>query len=317
MTSHEQGKLTPETYIAERMKWMQDAVVLLGAEPDKNPLEVFPQPTEPRDAAEALPLSEEQETKLREVAGRFGIGGETDVIAPTEVQILEGGKPWKIEAEAAIVGGARTVVFAGSPYRTIGSDESEYVLGKHGIELDKVVSEYDMARVLATKQEGFVALEKDEVLPFGYDIKDGHKLLHDQNGQLVKIGENNGHQVLLLRVDRENYRDATGAPKYRNQPDGSALLGFVSDTLSAAGDETSGVGLATSTTYASRAVDTVRAGLKSGRFFGVSMYGRQTLADVRGLPAAEPTGINQIPGELHAMYEKLVSLQGELEQTQQ
>lgn len=312
--SHEQAKTSPEAYIKERLDWMQEAIAVLGAEPGSNPLEVLPAATEPRDAADALPLSEEQETQLREVAGRFGIGGEADVVTTAQVQILEGGKPWKVEAEAEIAGNASTIIFAGSPNRVIGQDESDYMREKHGHELVGS-SELDMVRSLAEKLDGFTPLPEEEVLPFGYEVSETHDLVSEPTGQLVKTGEVSGKSVLILRVDRENYTDDKGETKYRNQPDSAALMGFVDRVLTASGDESSAVGLNTSTTYASRAVDTVRAGLKSGRFFDVGMYGRQTLADVRGTEAAEPTGINQIPGELHAMYEKLVSLQAELDQT--
>ena len=312
MTQHENPPLRPEAYLAERLSWMQDAVEVMGAERTADPLEVFPEATEPRDAAEALPLDEDQETKLREVAGRFGIGGEMDIRINAEVQILEGGKPWKVDAEAAIAGDAQTVIFAGSPYRTIGKDESDYLKEKYGVDLGDH-SEYDMVRFLAEQQEGYEPLEVPETQPFGYDISHNNQLVEQPTEQLIKIGTIDERPVMLLGVDRENYTDEEGQAKYRNQPDSAALMGFISLVLSAEGDETSAVGLNTSTTYPSRAVDTVRAGLAHGRFFDVGMYGRQTLADVRGQEVAEPTGMNQIPGELHAMHKKLLALQTEIE----
>lgn len=304
---------SPEAYLEEHKEWMRDALEAVGADREADPLEVFPAPTEPRDKAEGLPLSEKEKDDLRKAAGRFGIGGEVDVIFSANTQILEGGKPWKVESEAIVAEGASTVIFAGSPHRKIGQDEQEYIRDKYGAEQEGD-SELDMVRFLAEQQEGFESLEEDETLPFGYDIDNNHELMTKPTGQLVKIGQQNGQSILLLRVDRENYEDAEGNLKYRNQPDSAALMRFISGTLSTSGDETSAVGLVTSTTYASRAVDAVRAGLDSGRNFGVSMYSRQTIADVRGLPVAEPTAINQIPGELHAMHQKDLLLEQALQQ---
>lgn len=315
MTKHEGFSLSPEAYLAERMTWMQDAVEVMGAERSADPLEVFPEATSTRDDAEALPLTDDQQTKLREVAGRFGLGGEMDVRTNAEVQIMEGGKAWKVEAEAAIAGEAQTLIFAGSPNRIIGEDESNYLAAKYGISVAGA-SEYDMVRLVAEQQEGFEPLEADEVQPYGYDMDRTYSFSEELTGQLVRIGDIGDRAVMLIRVDRvdnENYTGKKGEHPYR-QPDSAALMGFASQMLSAQGDETSAVGLNTSTTYPSRAVDTVRAGLDYGRFFDVGMYGRQTLADVRGQEVAEPTGINQIPGELHVMYQKLISLQAELAQ---
>lgn len=306
-----QNNQSIEAYLSERAAWMADAVEVLTGDREADPAVVFAPATEVRDDAAPLGLTAEQETFLREVAGRFGIGGEANVYSRAEVQILEGGKPWKIEAEAQIIHTAKTILFAGSPYRKLGQDETDYLKAKLPEGTEPADNEYDMARQIAGLQEGFEALEADEVLPFGYNIQNNHSLVSEATGQLVRIGKLEEADVIMLRVDRENYEDEDGKAKYRNQPDGAALLRVVSEVLSATGDDTSAVGINSSTTYASRAVDTVRAGLKSGRTFSVGMYGRQTLADVKGEPVAAPTGINQIPGELHTMQEKLVQLAAE------
>ncbi len=311
--SQNQENIQPriEAYLDERAQWMADAVELVAGDRTANPFEVFPEPGEVRAEGQGLNLTQEQEAQLREVAGRFGIGGESDVVNAARAQILEGGKPWKLEAEARIAGQAQTVLFAGSPYRKLGQDETEYLGQKFGEVAGE--TEYDMVRQIATAQEGFQPLEEPEVLSFGYDIHNNHALVTEPTGQLIKIGTIDNRDVMVLRVDRENYTDDEGKQKYRNQPDGAALLRFVSDVLSASGDEDSSVGINSSTTYASRAVDTVRAGLRSGRMFEIGMYGRQTLADVRDLPVAEPTAINQIPGELHEMWVKLQQLRTEID----
>ncbi|HET9173972.1 MAG TPA: hypothetical protein VFN56_01680 [Candidatus Saccharimonadales bacterium] len=298
-------------YIAERKAWVGDAVELVTGSRDENPLQVFPQSTEVRRDAPGMDLTADQETQLREIAGRFGIGGEQDVVSTAEHHVLEGGLVWKIEAEAANVGDAKTVIFAGWSGRQVNQNEIEYVRNKYGTDITGI-SEYDVARFVATQQPGFTAHDQDIPLPFGYDVNDAYALMHTETGQLVKIGDLGEVPVLLLRVD-ENPRalDDRGRPQ---KPDGADLMVFISDVLSACGDETSGVALSTSNTYSSRAIDAVKAGLKAGRFFDVSMYGRETLANVKGTPVAEPTEIFQIPSELHTIYTKLVSLEQALPQ---
>ncbi|MEO5627509.1 MAG: hypothetical protein ABIQ89_01315 [Candidatus Saccharimonadales bacterium] len=300
-----------EAYLAERTQWMGEAVEIVTGSTDGNPLEVFPEPTTPRNDSEGLPLSDTQAVQLREIAERFGIGAERDVLGTAKIRVKEGGKAWKVEAEAKIGPAGETIIFAGSENRKLGQDEVDYMYEKHDVEMSGK-TEYDLVRLLAEQQPDFVAQE-DEVLPFGYDISNHFELIQDTTGQLVKIGELRGQPVMVLRVDREDFVNEAGENKYRNQPDSAALMSFIGDVLTACGDEESSVGLDTSTTYASRAVDTIRAGLRSDRFFDVGMYGRQTLADVRGLPIAEPTAINQIPGELHEFYSKMLNLQAELQ----
>lgn len=295
------------TYLEVREGWVSDSVELLTGDRTQNPAEVLPLPTEVRDEAESLPLSTEQEDALREIGGRFGIGGEQNVVIEADYQIMEGGKPWKVESEVRIAGSAKSLIFAGSPYRTIGEDESDYVAGKFDTDLSGK-SEYDMVRLVAEKQDGFVPLETDEVMPFGYDISNSFTLVEDATGQLIQIGSIHGKPVVLIRVDRENYTDEEGKSKYRNQPDSAALMGIVADVLQATGDGESTVGMNTSNTYASRALDAVRAGLAKQRVFSVGMYGRKTIAEVQGKDIAEPTHINQIPGELRVMHDKLQQL---------
>jgi hypothetical protein len=296
-----------EVYVYERMEWMGDVVeIFSGGNRNLNPLEELSEPTEVRAEAPDPQLGPEREARLREVAGRFGLGGEVDVISGADYQINEGGKARKVDAEAQINQGAKVIIFAGSPDRPPGDDEIAYMSERLEPGTEVAKTEYDMVRQIAEWQEGFVPLDEPEVLPFGYDIYNQHSLIIQKPaGQLVKIGERNGVPVLHLRVDRENLPEG----KFRNRPDGAALMGFISDMLSALGDETSSVGINSSTTYASRAVDDLRASLeRGGRAFIGGMYGRHTLARVERKPAAEPTEIQHIPGELHEMQVKLLKL---------
>lgn len=293
-------------YVRQREAWLADGVEVLTGSREGRPADIFPSPTEVRDDSAPLALTDEQEAALREVAGRFGIGGEVAIPAACDYEIIEGGKPWKMDAEASMSTGIQ--IFAGTPYRTIGNDEATYLRAKGYVDTTEPLSEYDVAQIVASKQPGFKELGVGVVLPFGYDIDNEHALVHERTGQLVQIGTNNGEPVLCLRVDREVYVNDEGKSRYRNQPDSAALMGFISDALTANGNETASVGLLTSSTYASRSIDAVRVGLGRGRQFAVGMYGRQTLADVKGEPVAAPSGINQIPGELHTVATKLDAL---------
>jgi hypothetical protein len=306
-----------EAYVIEGQRLIAEAVKVLGYKPETDPAIVLPKPEEVRDDAIGLELSEDQEESLRSIAGEFGIGGEVDVRSQATHQLIEGGKPWKVEAEVAISSEAAVLLFAGSPNRKIGNDELDYVANKTPGDQLAELTEYEMVRQLAELQPGFVPLKPNEVLPYGYDMDQKHQLVEAETGQLVKIGTIGDQEVILLRVDREDYVDEEGNNKYRNQPDSAALMGLVSDILAAEGDGESSVGMNTSSTYASRVIDAKRAGLKRNRNFDVGMYGRETLARVRGADVASPAPINQIPGELRVIHKKLQLLKGELSSPQE
>jgi hypothetical protein len=298
-----------EQYITTRSAWLEEAVKIAGAPEGSSPVEVFAAPTSVRADAPAPGYTTEQEEAIREIAGRFGIGGEADVPAIADVEIIEGGKPWKVEAEALIANPQGVRIYAGSSKRRIGADEAAYVQNKLANSEDAAATiEYDMVRQIAEMQPGFIPLEKDVVWPFGYKVEPGHAVVREKTGQLRQIGTQDDQPVVLLRVDREDYVDEQGADKYRNQPDSLALMSIVDSVYNTQGYGNQSIGLLTSNTYASRAVDIVRAGLKSGSDFRVGMYGRQTIAEVQDKPTAEPTSINQIPGELHVIAKKLALL---------
>lgn len=298
-----------EQYIQTRNEWLTEAAELVSGQAGANPFEVFPAPTEVRRESEGLELSPEQETTLREIAGRFGIGGEQDVAATASHQIIEGGLAWKVMAETTIVDSARTLLFAGSPNRSIArEDEISFMQKLVGEGTAVGATEYEIVRQIATAQAGFEPLEQDEVLPYGYEVDNGFVVSEEPTGQFVRIGSIDGRDVLLIRVDRGELSNEKGKP---NQPDGAALMGIVADVLSANGDEESSVALVTGNTYSSRAIDARRAGHQRGRVFQAGMYGRQTLADTKNEAVAEPTEINQIPGELHAIASRLARLQAE------
>lgn len=323
-TSGEIVRAQVDAFIDERMQWLGDAVEILAGDRSLNPLDALPAATVELESArrdEADPmLSPEDEQKLREIAGRFGIGGESDVVGDAPHRIAEGGLVWKVEAELENmerVPGLQTMILAGSPHRTIRDDEVDYVQGKFGDDISGK-TEYEMVRWLIEQRAGFISRspqQDDKDLGFGYQIDAQNTFVEGATGQLLEIGSYFGRPVLLLSVDREIYFDEEAqAERYRYQPDSAALMRFIGNVLTVCGDNASGVGLDTSTTYAARQVDTIRAGLRDSRAFDVGMYGRQTLADVQGKPAKEPTEIFQIPGELFALCEKLLKLRDEIQQ---
>lgn len=313
-----------ETYIAVREAWIQDAVEVITGDRNTDPAVALQERTMDtegavRDDTVGLNFTDDQEQALREIAGRFGLGGHVDVLSHAEHQVQEGGKPWKIEAQLAISKGlgTRSIIMCGWPGRNLGADEQDYLQQKYGI---APTNEYEMARALAERQEGFVADETTEVLPFGYDIHDENRFLQEKTGQLVKIGSIDGIPVLLVRIDndwlevKDPATDQVVQRKPINRPDSAAIMLFISDFLWAHGDTTGSIGFNTSSTYASRAIDTVRASLDADRRFSVGMYGRETLRSTGApnIPAESP--INQLPSELRIIYfDKLQRLKAELQ----
>lgn len=310
-----------ETLITRNDAVLRAAVEIVSLDnPEANPLEVFAAPGEVRAAGVALELSAEQEKALRNNVGELGFGRESDLTAEQVglpsgyVALIEGGQPHKVEAQRRLTESAGTLLFAGSPFRMI-TGAAERASGARilGTDAENVgATEYDMVRQLAESQPDFAANEAgDEVLPFGYDIQHGYEVTEGPTGQFVKIGTVNGRDVVLLRIDRENYEE-DGKPKYRLQPDSAAVMGIVSDVLAAAGDSETSIGFLTSATYQpSRDIDAVRAGIRYNRQFGVVTYGTARLAEVKGEPVA-PGPINQLPGELHKVALQTAKLRTEL-----
>lgn len=301
-------------YLHERESWIADAVRIVAGDPSIDPLIAFPEKSMheenvARADAKGADLTLDQETQLREVAGRFGIGGNQDVPSGAEHQLEEGGKPWKVEAQLknSISDNTKSIIMCGWPGRLLGDDEKQYLELRYG----RVSSdEYQMVRQVVEAHPGFVADDSDEVLPFGYDIHNDNALVGEATGQLTQIGRIDNIPVLMLRIDNDwemvfDEKTQTEKRAPRNRPDSAAVMQFVSFVLKACGDETSSIGFNTSNTYASRAIDTVRAGYELGRTFKVGMYGRETLKSTLAPNIPDATPLNQIPGELRIMHEKL------------
>lgn len=278
---------------------------------------VFPEPPEVRKDAPEPDWNEEQITAAREVAHEFGFGAEQNV--PTGLEggafILEGGLAWKIAAELEVIADEddpAAVIFAGSPNRKLRDDEKDFLREKYGTDLGEGATEYGLASFMA---DMYATTRDERDLGVGYDVAEGSKAITTQGeaGQLLSVGRHGARtDVALIRVDREYYTNEAGERKY-NQPDSAALMGFVADALTAHGDKDTPVGLVSGHTYASRVPDADRASLHHGRKFAVGMYGRQTMADVKGEDIKPDSPLNQLPGDLFMMHFKLQALKAELE----
>jgi hypothetical protein len=306
-------------YVDERMMWIGDALEVVGRPRDANPLEVFPEAGIVRAESPELPgVSPGQEAELRTVAERFGIGIAGDVESQAETQLNDGGLAWKVHAETVITKGARRIVFSGTPARTINDAERIHIGEVMGQSLPPAMTEFDMvAKHIATALPGYIPLDKPEVRPFGYTIDNGEvTFVEAPTGQYSKIGSSRDAEVFAFRVDRGDYINENGEPKWK-QPDATDQIRFIGHVLTATGVDTTSIGFNSSNTYPSRAIDVVRAAIQVGVVCLPGMYGRKTLAEVRHLPVGKAPEINQITGEFHVIYKKLVLLANELDKRAQ
>ncbi|PJE65708.1 hypothetical protein COU91_00095 [Candidatus Saccharibacteria bacterium CG10_big_fil_rev_8_21_14_0_10_47_8] len=281
--------------------------------------DVFPLPPETRDHAPIPEWNEDQVNRVREVARSFGYGAVEDVPSGLRggVRIAEGGKVWKILAEAELIdkdGDPTDLVFAGSPHRQLGDDELDFLKTQYSEDFPPGTTEYQAAAWVAKlKSDGAIA-EQPADLSIGYEIAEGNPVVRKAMGQVIEVGQTSrGQRVVLLKIDRENYQEEDGKPKYRHQPDTARVMGILSEALSTQGRHEDPVGFVTSNTYASRQVAITRAGLQNGRQFGVAMYGRETLIGLNASVPAE-TPLNHLPGDLRVMYENLQKLLAEVSQ---
>ncbi len=325
----------PQVAIAEQAKEqisrIEIAVVQIGGEGAELD-EVFPQPPEVRDDALDPDWDEQQEAVARNLAESLGYASEKNVHSGLRggVFLGEGGKVWKMESEAeaqADEEDLHSVVMSGSPYRLIGDDEKAHKVAKFkkqlpaGMSEDEVASqvdeyekslegftEYDEAVEIA--QSMVVGPVEKEVLPYGYEISEGNPFVSEATGQFVKLGQNaDGKDVITMRVDREVMPETD---KYQYQPDPMRRMGIISDILKETGDNQTPVIFGTSNAYASRKVDAIRAGLDNGRQYGVAMYGRATLAEVKDEPMQPGARLNQLPGDIRQTHDKLQQLLAEI-----
>jgi hypothetical protein len=294
---------------------LKEAVEIVAPGQDLDVQDVFVLPSEKRDEDPGLDLTSDQESSLREVAATLGWGRKQDK-TPTEqglthgwTAVVEGGQPHKVRAELELTaeGNPGLIVVATSANRRITAD-AERASGAQiaGIDVHEVgATEFEVIEQVVGTTSGFEPTD-EEVLPVSYEVQPGHAIGQERSGQLRRIGRLAGADVILLRVDREEYIDDEGVNKY-NQP-GAAEVMIVVDAMLAATQNDSPIGFVTSSTYEpSRTVDAVRVGLSTGRQAEVVAYGTERLAAVRGTEPVDGP-INQLPGELRKAADNLERL---------
>jgi hypothetical protein len=308
--------------VTEQLAWLDQAAKVVGG-PDATVPDVFDLPPEVRDDAPMPDWTPEQVDTVREIGRRMGYGAHEDVSSGLRgsVCIAEGGKVWKMMAEAEAINGqedARTLVFAGSPFRPLGDDEHKFLAEVLGTPKPEGATEYDAAVWLARSHTDPRVQTDPVTIHFGYGVEPGNPFVAEATGQLIHFGQTSKHQsVQVLRVDREPYEE-DGRQKYRYQPDTMRLMTFMAQVLNAQGDTglephrpKLPVVLETSNTYASRVVGAIRAGLAVDRQFGVGMYGRNTIHEL-GAPLPKETSLNQLPGDFRVMHDELQQLRTEV-----
>jgi hypothetical protein len=220
---------------------------------------------------------QDQEYHLQTVAARFAIVGNLDAESSAQCQLLETGEPWRIEAAALAASAAQTIIYSGQVHRKLSIDELTYLEAKHGF--TNARNEYDAARLVAENSIGFVPLEKEENIPYGYQVAPRNKLIpadpDAQFGQLRRIGQAGGREVLLLRVDAETYIDQAKRPAQRYRPSTVRLLGIVSQVLEQDGDTSSRVALVTSASNSTAIFDVLKASVRYDRRFEIGVYRAQ------------------------------------------
>jgi hypothetical protein len=333
-----------EAMVASAEAALARAVAAVNPEnPHANPLEVFPPATEVRDETAEPQFTADQEGTLRTVLGEFGVGRTGD-LTMTEAglgaghAVIEGGQMHKIAAELIAVqndiASPKSIIVTASKHRkTIPAERTTAARFMDISEEQVATTEYDGALQLLAHMQGFQALPEPADASFSYDINNGHEVSDARTGDLKVVGHVGSSPVAVLEVKRENYVDAEGKAKYRNQPDAAQVLTLVDAALrhpqvaqelgiatpgpdlKLVGDNSTPIAHITSGTYApSRMVDSARASLQTGRKIGVATYGTARLAAIKQEAAPAPVPARQLPGEVNRLAEQVTKLRRTLEQ---
>jgi hypothetical protein len=310
----------PRRIIAERTReqigWIMELAQVIGG-PEATVEDALQVPVVEGDTARDDAIhpdwTPEQTEKAIEVGRKFGFGAQETV--PSGVaggtRYAEGGKPWKIMAEANAIEDepdVHTVVFGGSPFRHLGDDELKFVAEK-GIQLPENATELDFVMALAKFQCAEIHNEP-VALPFGYEIAEGNNMIHQPTGQWLEIGKGKkGRSVQVVQVAGEKYLNEQNEVKERFRPSGGRMIELIAEKRTAEGDTYDPIALATSSTYPSRVPDVVKAGLDLDppRQVGVLLYGRAGILAL-GAPVPKPAPLNHLPGDLRLMHDKLQEL---------
>jgi hypothetical protein len=324
----------------ERIGWIESTAFKIGGEGATIDT-VFKLPPAVRDTAPVPDWDEKQEAAARELGHKLGYAAEHDVVSELKgIDFAEGGKVWKIWAEVEAAAG-NTLVVSGSPHRPIGEDEKDFLVTRFASRLGEDITdeekkvqvadyhkslegytEYDAAADIAAElvaTEPFADIRtvpnpNRSTLSYGYEVSEGNPVVNRPTGQFVREGTNSkGQEIVLMCIDRENYIDPeTQEQKYRFQPNPLRRMGIIADVYSQQGDTETPIVFVTSNAYASRQIDVIQAGLTNGRQYGVTIYGRSTLARVKDEPMLPGARLNQLPGDIRIMYENLQQLRAEV-----
>ncbi len=236
--------------------------------------------------------------------------------------------------------GGPAIIITGSVHRKLGKTpgetakterqgltpgESTEYDGMAATAAEKLVGTVVKANTEELEQVGFEPLEPPIVLPFGYEVFEDDPAAktvtceaNDQRtGQAQLIGHVAGQPVIGFGIDAVPKVNPNTNESYFKPPDvtGVAVLlhamlkspDVVREAGIAGNNKTPLVFVESATYEPSRKVDAARAGIITGRPVGVSTYGIETLAEVKGVEPVQPD-IRQIPGELNRAAEQAEEL---------
>jgi hypothetical protein len=237
MTTGYETSPTPRQYaeqvLAQAESVLREAVAIAFPEsPDLDPIQAFPKPTELRaESPDILELTDDRKAALLDKASELGFGRPENVTLSEQGLfganvILEGGQPHKMLAEARMVAddteaNPRAIILSASPYRELTNAaeiaSAEHLFGHAG------KTEYDVALDVVRALPGFSELPGPQVLNASYDIYNDFATAQQPTGQFKTVGHIGLASVILMQIDRHNYVDDAGKPKYDKQPTTAAV----------------------------------------------------------------------------------------------
>lgn len=281
-------------------------------------------------------LPSDREAVFRDAVAEFGPGRATDENAGAVglgegyTAVFEGGQVQKMVAQLEValndpVTPPGSVILAASPERRLDQKErastARILNRRFNIDLaedDVPDTEYGVARFIAEHLEGFEQHEAD--LDYNYTLNGntapgGDEAKPEERGRFRHVGTIGGGNipVVLLRIDREYY-EGNSERKYRLLDDHGKMR-LIAQLLREEGSDIQQVGLVTGATYLpSRLMDSMRTEREFGMPVRVISYGTETLARVKGEPAATPPKIGQLAGEAHLAWQRLQAFIAETQQ---
>lgn len=223
--------------------------------------------------------------------------------------------------------GGPAIVVTGSLHRKLGDGDGKTEVESLGLALG-THTEYDGTVATAAKElSGFTPIEPPVTLPFGYRVIEDDpsaasktvtcEATNERTGQVQLIGHVAGQPVIGFGIDAVPKVNPETDKPYFKPPDVAGTVELVDAMLrnpdvvreaGIVGGDTAPMVFFDSATYEpSRKLDTARAAIKTGRPVGLSTYGTDTLAEIKG-ETPTPPDIKQLPGELHRAAEQAAAL---------